>query len=73
LVEGEGLGFAASDLDGLAAALRRLQSDRDLRSRMSAVAREYFDRNHQLDNAMEAFENYFFDVHNQHYGGTHGG
>ena len=71
LVESEGLGYSASDLAGLASAISRLAGDEDLHSRMRAAARDYFDNNHRLDPAMEAFETCFFDVLNKNSGGEY--
>ena len=68
LVQGEGLGYAANDLPGLADAIRRLAGDAGLHTRMCAAARDYFDNNHRLDPAMEAFETYFVDVLNKNNG-----
>mgnify|MGYP001814086939 FL=1 len=69
LVQSEGLGYAAADLAGLAEAIRRLAGDAKLNSRMRTSARDYFDNNHRLDPAMEAFETYFIDVLNKNNGG----
>ncbi len=62
LVASEALGFAASDLDALSEAIVRLADDLNLYRRMSTTARDYFDRNHRLDPAMQAFATYFRDV-----------
>ncbi len=62
LVAGEALGFAASDLDSLSEAIGHLADDPDLHRQMSATARDYFDRNHRLDPAMQAFAAYFESV-----------
>lgn len=69
LVQGKGLGYAASDLPGLADAIRRLAGDAGRHTRMCAAARDYFDDNHRLDPAMEAFETCFVDVLNKNNGG----
>jgi glycosyltransferase involved in cell wall biosynthesis len=62
LVEKEGLGAAAADLDAMTDAIGNLAGDRDLHRRVTTASREYFDLNHRLDPAMRAFENYFVDV-----------
>ena len=69
LVQSEGLGYSASDLPGLAEAIRQLAGDAELHTRMCASARDYFDNNHRLDPAMEAFETCFVDVLNKNNGG----
>ena len=50
-------------------AIRRLAADAGLHKQMCASARGYFDNNHRLDPAMEAFEAYFIDVLNNNNGG----
>ena len=62
LVDREGLGAAATDLDAMTDAIGKLAADRELHRRVRATASDYFDRNHRLDPAMRAFENYFVDV-----------
>ena len=69
LVQSEGLGYAADDLAGLAEAIERLARNPGLHKQMCAAARDYFDNNHRLDPAMEAFEAYFIDVLNNNNGG----
>ncbi len=70
LVQGEGLGYSADDLDGLADAIDRLHRDSEQHARMCRASRDYFDKNHRLDPAMEAFENCFIDVLNNNNGGS---
>lgn len=70
LVQSEGLGYAADDLAGLAEAIGRLHKDPDQHARMCTASRRYFDHNHRLDPAMEAFENCFYDVLNNNNGGS---
>ncbi|MBT8080888.1 MAG: glycosyltransferase family 4 protein [Gammaproteobacteria bacterium] len=71
LVDNEGLGAAAGDLDAMTAAIDRLAGNEAAHRRVSAAAREYFDRNHRLDPAMKAFENYFIDVLETYTGDNH--
>ena len=62
LIQGEGLGYSAVDLGGLESAISRLVGDAELHRQMSAAARDYFDHNHRLDPAMQAFEAFFGDA-----------
>ena len=71
LVDREGLGAAATDLDAMTDAIGKLASDRELHRRVTTASREYFDSNHRLDPAMRAFENYFVDVLDKNSGDNH--
>ena len=71
LIDREGLGAAAADLDVMAAAIGKLAADKDLHRRVSTASRDYFDSNHRLDPAMRAFENYFVDVLDANSGDHH--
>ena len=71
LVQGEGLGFSAADIGGLVSAVRRIYEDRSLHQQISTTTRDYFDRNHRLDPAMQAFEDYFVDVLDKTSGDAH--
>lgn len=71
LVQGKGLGFSATDIDGLASAIRRLSEDRSLHQQISTTAQDYFDQNHRLDPAMQAFDAYFLDVLDKTSGDAH--
>lgn len=62
IIQREGLGFSAESLAGLEAAIGKLERDRELHAQMCVTARDYFDSNHRLDPAMQAFEAYFIDV-----------
>lgn len=65
LIQSEGLGYSAGDLPELEVAVARLEGDRTEHAQMCTTARDYFDRNHRLDPAMEAFESFFVDVLNR--------
>jgi glycosyltransferase involved in cell wall biosynthesis len=59
LIATRGLGAAATDVPGLAHALRELCSSADRWSTASRRAREYFTENHTLESAMPRFERVF--------------
>ena len=62
LIDREGIGSSASDVDAMVEAIGRLAGDAELHRRASAASRDYFERNHRLDPAMQAFERYFINV-----------